>query len=102
MVVPGVKVWFDSGDEIVQVGGVGIQLGTIKLELVVLKVKAELPQYDKPPKLLSITVFDVQGKCPCQPLFFRALKALRSGRVLERMTKMRERIQLKEESDKEK
>ncbi|NMC09021.1 30S ribosomal protein S5 [Candidatus Microgenomates bacterium] len=33
---------------------------------------------------------------------FRALKALRSGRVLERMTKMRERIQLKEESDKEK
>lgn len=32
---------------------------------------------------------------------FRALKALRSERVLARMTKMRDRIQLKEESDKE-
>lgn len=33
---------------------------------------------------------------------FRALRALRSERVLSRMTKMRDRIQLKEESDKEK
>lgn len=32
---------------------------------------------------------------------FEALKSLRSGRVLERMTKMRDRIQLKEESEKE-
>ena len=33
---------------------------------------------------------------------FEALKSLRSGRVLQKMTKMRERIQLKEESEKEK
>lgn len=33
---------------------------------------------------------------------FRALKELKKDRVLEKMTKMRERIQLKEESDKEK
>ncbi|HOV34562.1 MAG TPA: 30S ribosomal protein S5 [Candidatus Dojkabacteria bacterium] len=42
---------------------------------------------------------DPNGNAYCT---YKALKSLRSGRVLERMTKMRDRIQLKEQAEKEK